>query len=74
MAFTIVKETFINTSKSMQTMSAGEIVKIPCTILADLSTVRSAATRLNQRVGWTEFVVSTPDKGATLIIERKIKK
>ena len=68
--FRVIKETQVNTPESMLTMLKGEIVSIPCKDFAPYSTVKSAATRLNQRVGCIEFEVSTPDNGATIIIKR----
>lgn len=68
--FRIVRETQVNTPESMLTMPKGETVKVSCKDFAPYSTVKSAATRLNQRVGCIEFEVSTPDNGATIIIKR----
>ena len=68
--FRVIQETQVNTPESMLTVPKGETVSIPCKDFAPYSTVKSAATRLNQRVGCTEFEVSTPDNGATIIIKR----
>ncbi len=68
--FRVVKETQVNTPESMLTMLKGETVSIPCVDFAPYSTVKSAASRLNQRFGSIEFQVSTPDNGATIIIQR----
>ena len=68
--FRVIKETQVNTPKSMLTMKKGETVAVPCSMLAPYATVKSAATRLNQRAGKTEFVVTSPDNGATIVIKR----
>lgn len=68
--FRVIRETQVNTPESMLTMPKGETVSIPCKDFSPYSTVKSAATRLNQRVGCIEFEVSTPDNGATIIIKR----
>lgn len=68
--FEVIKEEIINTPKSLQTLNPGEEVRVMCSEFASLMTVRSAASRLNQTAGFTEFEVSTPDNGATLIIKR----
>ena len=68
--FQVIKETQVNTPKSMLTMKKGACVTIPCSMLAPYGTVKSAATRLNQRAGKTEFVVTSPDNGATIVIKR----
>lgn len=68
--FKIIRETQINTPESMMTILPGETVRISCVDFAPLGTVKSAATRLNQRVGWVEFTVTSPDNGATLVITR----
>jgi hypothetical protein len=72
--FRVIKETQVNTPESMLTVEPGETVEVSCVEFAPYSTVKSAATRLNQRVGWVEFVVDTPDNGATIIITRNAKK
>ncbi len=72
--FRVIKETQVNTPESMLTVEPGETVEISCVEFAPYSTIKSAATRLNQRVGWGEFVVDTPDNGATIIIKRNLKK
>jgi len=72
--FRVIKETQVNTPESMLTINPGDTVKVSCVDFAPYSTVKSAATRLNQRVGWVEFSVDTPDNGATIIITRNSKK
>lgn len=69
-SFRVIKETQVNTPKSMLTMKKGETVTVACSMLAPYGTVKSAATRLNQRAGKTEFVVTSPDNGATIVIKR----
>ena len=71
--FRVIKDVQVNTPESMQTIQPGKEIKISCVDFAPYGTVKSAATRLNQRVGWTEFSVETPDNGATIIIKRNIK-
>ena len=68
--FRVIRETNVNTPESMLTMKKGEIVKIACQDFAPYGTVKSAATRLNQRFGCIVFEVSTPDNGATIVIKR----
>lgn len=68
--FRVIRETTVNTPESMLTMPKGKTVSVPCKDFAPYGTVKSAATRLNQRVGRTEFEVTTPDNGATIIIKR----
>jgi hypothetical protein len=68
--FRVVRETQVNTPESMLTMLKGETVRIPCVDFAPYSTVKSAATRLNQRFGCIMFEVTSPDNGATIIIKR----
>ncbi len=68
--FRVIRETQVNTPESMLTIPHGETVEIPCMDFAPYSTVKSAATRLNQRLGLYEFQVSSPDNGATIIIKR----
>lgn len=70
--FQIIKETQINTPESMLTMQSGETVEISCKDFSPYSTVKSAATRLNQRFGCIVFEVTTPDNGATIVIKRNI--
>ena len=72
--FRVIKETQVNTPESMLTVEPGEAVAVSCVEFAPYSTVKSAATRLNQRAGWTEFAVDTPDNGATIIIKRNTQK
>lgn len=69
-AFRVVRETQVNTPESMLTMLKGETVSVPCKDFAPYSTVKSAATRLNQRAGSIEFMVTSPDNGATIVIKR----
>lgn len=71
--FHIVRETQVNTPESLLTIAKGTMVNVPCQDFSPYSTVKSAATRLNQRVGFMEFEVSTPDNGATIIIKRNQK-
>lgn len=71
--FKIITETQINTPESLLTIPAGKTHTISCAEFAPISTVRSACSRLNQRVGWTEFECSTPDNGATIVIKRNVK-
>lgn len=68
--FRVIRETTVNTPESMLTMRKGETVSVPCKDFAPYSTVKSATTRLNQRIGRIEFEVSTPDNGATITIKR----
>lgn len=66
----VIRETQVNTPESMLTIKPGTTVSVPCTEFSPLGTVKSAATRLNQRAGFTEFEVTTPDNGATITIKR----
>ena len=68
--FSVVRETQVNTPESLLTITKGHTVTVSCKEFSPLSTVKSAATRLNQRLGKIEFEVSTPDNGATIIIKR----
>ena len=68
--FQVIKEPQVNTPKSMLTMKKGEPVTVACSMLAPYGTVKSAATRLNQRAGKREFVVTSPVKGATIVSKR----
>lgn len=68
--FHIVRETQVNTPESLLTIAKGAKVSVPCQEFSPYSTVKSAATRLNQRAGFTEFEVTSPDNGATIIICR----
>lgn len=43
---------------------------VACQELASLGTVRSTCYRLNQRAGYKEFEVTSPDNGATLVVTR----
>lgn len=68
--FHIIRETQVNTPESLLTVGKGETVKVSCKDFAPYSTVKSAASRLNQRIGCIEFEITTPDNGATIIIKR----
>lgn len=68
--FRVIRETQVNTPESMLTMPKGKTVSVSCKDFAPYGTVKSAASRLNQRFGSIEFEVSTPDNGATIIIQR----
>lgn len=68
--FRVVRETQVNTPESLLTVGKGETVKVSCKDFAPYSTVKSAATRLNQRIGCIEFEISSPDNGATIVIKR----
>lgn len=68
--FQIIRETQVNTPESMLTIAPGTTVQVPCTEFSPLGTVKSAATRLNQRARFTEFEVTSPDNGATIVIKR----
>lgn len=69
----VIRETQVNTPESLLTVAKGSTVSISCTEFAPLGTVKSAATRLNQRAGFTEFEITTPDNGATITIKRNNK-
>lgn len=69
--FRVVRETVVNTPKSLLTMKKGETITIQCNDFTPYSTVKSACTRLNQRFGLNEFDVSTPDNGATIVVKRE---
>ena len=69
----IIRETQVNTPASMRTIKPGTTANVPCTEFSPLGTVKSAATRLNQQAGFTEFEVTTPDNGATITITRHNK-
>lgn len=71
--FNVVSETIVNTPESLLTMKGGSTVTVKCTDFSPLSTVRSAASRLNSRAGFTEFEVRTPDNGATIVIKRNAR-
>lgn len=68
--FRVVRETQVNTPESLLTVEKGGMVTVSCKDFSPYSTVKSAATRLNQRAGFVEFEVTTPDNGATIIIKR----
>ena len=69
-AFRVIRETTINTPESLLTIAKGHTVTVSCKDFSPYSTVKSAATRLNQRLNKIEFEVTTPDNGATIIIKR----
>lgn len=71
--FRIIKETTVSSTESLLTIPKGKTVSVPCQVFAPYSTVKSAVSRLNQRAEFTEFEVSTPDNGATIIIKRNVK-
>jgi hypothetical protein len=71
--FRIIKETATNSVKSLLTLAKGKTVSVPCQVFAPYSTVKSAVSRLNQHAGFTEFEVSTPDNGATIVVKRNVK-
>nr|WP_315092595.1 hypothetical protein [uncultured Alloprevotella sp.] len=48
--FRVIKDVQVNTPESMQTIQPGKEIKISCVEFAPYGTVKSAATRLNQRV------------------------
>ena len=64
------RETQVNTPESLLTVEKGETVRVSCKDFSPYSTVKSAATRLHQRLNKIEFEVTTPDNGATIIIKR----
>ena len=68
--FRVIRETTINTPESLLTRAKGHTVTVSCKEFSPYSTVKSAATRLNQRLNKIEFEVTTPDNGATIIIKR----
>ena len=68
--FRVIKETQVNTPESLLTVEKGGTVTGSCKDFSPYSTVKSAATRLNQRAGCVEFEITTPDNGATIIIKR----
>lgn len=70
--FHIVKTLRVNTPKTLLTLKRGQSVKVKAKNFAALTTVKSAACRMNQRRGWTEYEVMSPDNGETLIITRNI--
>lgn len=69
----LVRETSINIAKSLLGIARGSVVRVAAPDFARLNSVRSAATRANQRAGFKEFEVSTPDNGATLVIQRHVR-
>lgn len=71
--FRVVRETQVNTPESLLSVASGVTVKVSCKEFSPYSTVKSAASRLNQRAGFVEFEISTPDNGATIIIKRNRK-
>lgn len=68
--FRVVRVTQVNTPESLLTVEKGETVRVSCKDFSPYSTVKSAASRLNQRFGCIVFEVTTPDNGATIIIKR----
>ena len=68
--FRVVRETQVNTPESLLTIAMGHTVTVSCKDFSPYSTIKSAATRLNQRLGKIEFEVTSPDNGATIIIKR----
>ena len=68
--FRVIRETQVNTPESLLTIAKGHTVTVSCKDFSPYSTVKSAATRLNQRLGKIEFEVTTPDNAATIIIKR----
>lgn len=66
----IIRETQVNTPKSLLTIKPGATVRVSCSEFSPMGTVASAISRLNQRAGRIEFEASTPDKGATIVIHR----
>lgn len=60
----------VNTPESLLTIGKNSTVIVKAAKFAQLTTVRSAVTRLNQKAGFEEFEVSTPDNGATIVIKR----
>ncbi len=68
--FHVVRETQVNTPESLLTVEKGKTVSVSCKDFSPYSTVKSAACRLNQKLGCIEFEISTPDNGATIIIQR----
>jgi len=66
----IIIENKVNTPESLLTIEKGETARVEAINFASLSTVRSAASRLNQAAGFIEFEITTPDNGATIIIKR----
>lgn len=68
--FKIIRETAVNSSKSLLTIPAGRTVTVACQEFAPFGTVKSSASRLNKRAGRVEFTVTSPDNGATLVITR----
>lgn len=72
--FRVVRETLVNTPESMLTVEPGSTVEVSCVDFAPYGTVKSAATRLNQRAGFVEYEVASPDNGATIIIKRNKNK
>lgn len=48
--FRVIRETQVNTPESLLTIAKGHTVTVSCKDFSPLSTVKSAATRLNQRL------------------------
>ena len=68
--FRVIRETQVNAPESLLTVEKGGTVTVSCKDFSPYSTVKSAATRLNQRAGFVEFEITTPDNGATIVIKR----
>lgn len=68
--FRIIREMQVNTPSSLLTITPGTTVSVPCKEFAPWSTVKSAITRINQRMNRTEFSSTSPDNGATIVITR----
>ena len=70
----VIRVNRVDTPASMLTIKPGTTATISCADFSRLGTVKSAATRLNQRSGFLEFEVSDIDNGAIIIIKRNISK
>lgn len=68
--FKIIRKEIVSAPQSLLTIPAGETVFVSCRDFAPISTVKSAISRLNQKAGRIEFIVTSPDNGATLQITR----
>lgn len=73
-AMQIIRVNMVDTPASMLTIKPGTSATIRCADFSKLGTVKSAATRLNQRSGYKEFEVRDIDNGAIIIIKRNIRK
>lgn len=71
--FHVIEETRVNAPQSLLTIPRGTKIEVQCKDFTKYNTVISAASRLNKRLGGEtpQFSISTPDNGATIIIERK---